>query len=284
MARVEAQLSAPAADPRAPSCHTWRRWLGGAPSGSSCRSSSARWSSARLAGPGRPATQPSPRASEYGIQIQIPGQIPVLAGQHATPPWTRAPTARSPTRPTARSCRRPRSTGRTSVSGDGATVRRGRRPDEGVPVRRRDHGRRGRRPGRPLTARERQGLGLVRGRLRSTNLVRPRTARDRGAAREDRARRLGARVPARGGADRRQERRGSDLPRLDDRDRRLARRGPRRPARRARGSWSATRTRWPRCRRRSRSHPRRRLRQRRQRLHRARRPRPRPSRRRRRTC
>ena len=77
------------------------------------------------AGPGRPATQPTPRANEYGVQIQVPGQIPVIAGQHATPPW--APTADgSFAYPADGSILQAATiTGRTTVSGDGATVKVG---------------------------------------------------------------------------------------------------------------------------------------------------------------
>jgi murein DD-endopeptidase MepM/ murein hydrolase activator NlpD len=40
------------------------------------------------AGPGRPAAvEPSARASEYGVQIQIPSRGTVIAGQHSSPSW-----------------------------------------------------------------------------------------------------------------------------------------------------------------------------------------------------
>ena len=40
------------------------------------------------ASPGlRAVAQANPRASEYGIQILVPTQIPAVAGQHAAPPW-----------------------------------------------------------------------------------------------------------------------------------------------------------------------------------------------------
>ena len=43
------------------------------------------------ASPGRRAVATAnPRAFEYGVQIQLPGQIPVIAGQHTAPPWTRS--------------------------------------------------------------------------------------------------------------------------------------------------------------------------------------------------
>ena len=31
------------------------------------------------------SVQPTPRAFEYGIQVQIPGQTPILAGEHVAP-------------------------------------------------------------------------------------------------------------------------------------------------------------------------------------------------------
>ena len=77
------------------------------------------------AGPGRPATQPSPRASEYGIQIQIPGQIPVLAGQHATPPWTESSDGAFAYPADGSILQAATIAGRTSVSDDGATVNAG---------------------------------------------------------------------------------------------------------------------------------------------------------------
>jgi murein DD-endopeptidase MepM/ murein hydrolase activator NlpD len=78
-----------------------------------------------LAGPGRPATQPLPRASEYGIQIQLPGEIPVLAGQHATPPWTSSADGAFSYPADGSVLQAATLTGRTSVSGDGSTVRAG---------------------------------------------------------------------------------------------------------------------------------------------------------------
>jgi hypothetical protein len=77
------------------------------------------------AGPGRPATQPAARASEYGVQIQLPGQIPVFAGQHAAPPWTHTIDG-SFSYPTDGSVLQAATVnGRTSVDGDGATVKAG---------------------------------------------------------------------------------------------------------------------------------------------------------------
>jgi murein DD-endopeptidase MepM/ murein hydrolase activator NlpD len=78
-----------------------------------------------LAAPGRPAGQPSPRASEYGIQIQIPGQDPVLAGQHATPPWTTSADGAFAYPADGSVLQAGTVTGRSSVGGDGTTVRAG---------------------------------------------------------------------------------------------------------------------------------------------------------------
>jgi murein DD-endopeptidase MepM/ murein hydrolase activator NlpD len=77
------------------------------------------------AGPGRPATQPAARASEYGVQIQLPGQIPVFAGQHAAPPWTRTADGAFSYPADGSVLTAATVTGRTSVDGEGATVKAG---------------------------------------------------------------------------------------------------------------------------------------------------------------
>jgi murein DD-endopeptidase MepM/ murein hydrolase activator NlpD len=78
-----------------------------------------------LAGPGRPATQVSPRASEYAVQIQLPGEIPVFAGQHATPPWTQSSDGAFSYPADGSVFQAATMTGRSSVSSDGATVKAG---------------------------------------------------------------------------------------------------------------------------------------------------------------
>ncbi len=71
------------------------------------------------------ATQPSPRASEYGVQIQVPGQIPVFAGAHATPPWTQSSDGPFAYPADGSIVQTATLTGRASVAGAGATVRAG---------------------------------------------------------------------------------------------------------------------------------------------------------------
>jgi murein DD-endopeptidase MepM/ murein hydrolase activator NlpD len=78
------------------------------------------------AGTGRSAaSQPSPRASEYGIQIQIPGQTPVFVGQHAAPPWAWSSDGAFAYPTDGSIVQVATLTGRTSVTGAGATVRAG---------------------------------------------------------------------------------------------------------------------------------------------------------------
>jgi len=78
------------------------------------------------AGAGRPAVAPPvARASEYAIQIEIPGQIPVLVGQHAAPPWASTSDG-SFTYPADGSVVQIATvTGRTLVTVGGATARAG---------------------------------------------------------------------------------------------------------------------------------------------------------------
>ncbi len=78
------------------------------------------------AGAGRSAaSRPSPRASEYGIQIQIPGQIPVFAGAHAAPPWARSSAGAFAYPADGSIVQVATLTGRASVTGTGETVRAG---------------------------------------------------------------------------------------------------------------------------------------------------------------
>jgi hypothetical protein len=77
------------------------------------------------AGPGLPATQPKASASEYGVQIQLPAQIPVFGGEHAAPPWTHT-TDGSFSYPADGSVLQAATVnGRTSVDGDGVSVKAG---------------------------------------------------------------------------------------------------------------------------------------------------------------
>ena len=78
-----------------------------------------------LAGPGRPATQASQRAYQYGIQIQVPGQALVFGGQHAAPPWTTTSDGAFAYPSDGSIVQAATLTGRTSTTGGGATVRAG---------------------------------------------------------------------------------------------------------------------------------------------------------------
>jgi murein DD-endopeptidase MepM/ murein hydrolase activator NlpD len=79
-----------------------------------------------LAGPGRPAaSQPSARASEYGVQIQIPTKIPVIAGQHASPSWGQSADGAFAYPADGSILQAGTVTGRLSESNGGATVRAG---------------------------------------------------------------------------------------------------------------------------------------------------------------
>jgi len=71
------------------------------------------------------AVQPNPRASEYGVQIQVPGQIPVLAGAHAAPPWGPSADGAFSYPADGSVLQVATTTGRLSVDGGGATVRAG---------------------------------------------------------------------------------------------------------------------------------------------------------------
>ena len=69
--------------------------------------------------------QANPRASEYAVQIQIPGQIPVLAGQHAAPPWGTANDGKFSYPDDGSVLQAATVTGRLSDAGGGETVRAG---------------------------------------------------------------------------------------------------------------------------------------------------------------
>jgi len=71
------------------------------------------------------STQPSPRALEYGIQIQIPGQTPILAGEHVSPPWEQSSDGAFGYPADGSIVRVATLTGRMSVAGGGASVRSG---------------------------------------------------------------------------------------------------------------------------------------------------------------
>lgn len=73
----------------------------------------------------RGAVQASPAASEYGVQIQVPGQIPVIAGQHAAPPWATSNDGRFSYPADGSSFQAATMTGRLSDAGAGTTVRAG---------------------------------------------------------------------------------------------------------------------------------------------------------------
>src|SRR5262249_6955992 len=78
------------------------------------------------AGPGRPATpQADPRANEYGVQIQVPTQIPAIAGQHAAPPWSSSSEGAFSYPADGAVLQAGTVTGRLSVADGGATVRSG---------------------------------------------------------------------------------------------------------------------------------------------------------------
>ncbi len=78
------------------------------------------------ASPGRrAAAQADPRASEYGAQIQIPGQSPVFAGQHAAPPWGQRADGRFAYPADGSVLQAETVTGRLSAADEGATVRAG---------------------------------------------------------------------------------------------------------------------------------------------------------------
>jgi murein DD-endopeptidase MepM/ murein hydrolase activator NlpD len=71
------------------------------------------------------STQPSPRALEYGIQIQIPGQTPILAGEHVSPPWEPSSNGAFGYPADGSIVRVATLTGRMSTTGGGASVRAG---------------------------------------------------------------------------------------------------------------------------------------------------------------
>ena len=78
------------------------------------------------AGLGRSGSvQPSPRAFEYGIQLQIPGQIPIFAGEHVAPPWARSSDGAFGYPADGSIVQVATLTGRTSMTGGGASVRAG---------------------------------------------------------------------------------------------------------------------------------------------------------------
>jgi murein DD-endopeptidase MepM/ murein hydrolase activator NlpD len=78
------------------------------------------------ASPGlRAAAHANPQASEYGVQIQVPGQIPALAGQHAAPPWTQSTDGAYAYPQDGSVLQAATVTGRLSQAGGGATVRAG---------------------------------------------------------------------------------------------------------------------------------------------------------------
>ena len=71
------------------------------------------------------STQPSPRALEYGIQIQIPGQTPILAGEHVSPPWEQSSDGAFGYPADGSIVRVATLNGRMSVAGGGESVRSG---------------------------------------------------------------------------------------------------------------------------------------------------------------
>jgi murein DD-endopeptidase MepM/ murein hydrolase activator NlpD len=73
----------------------------------------------------RTTAQASPRASEYGVQILVPGQGAVLAGQHSAPPWTTSADGGFTYPQDGSVLQAATVTGRLSESGAGATVRAG---------------------------------------------------------------------------------------------------------------------------------------------------------------
>jgi len=73
----------------------------------------------------RAAAQANPRASEYAVQIQIPGQIPVLAGEHAAPPWAESSDGKFSYPDGGSVFQAATTTGRLSEQNGGATVRAG---------------------------------------------------------------------------------------------------------------------------------------------------------------
>jgi murein DD-endopeptidase MepM/ murein hydrolase activator NlpD len=78
------------------------------------------------ASPGvRTVAQAGPRATEYGVQILVPGQSAVLAGQHSAPPWTTSADGAFAYPQDGSVLQAATVTGRLSQSGGGATVRAG---------------------------------------------------------------------------------------------------------------------------------------------------------------
>jgi murein DD-endopeptidase MepM/ murein hydrolase activator NlpD len=73
----------------------------------------------------RAIAQANPRASEYGVQILVPGQSAVLAGQHSAPPWTTSADGAFAYPQDGSVLQAATVTGRLSQSGGGATVRAG---------------------------------------------------------------------------------------------------------------------------------------------------------------
>jgi murein DD-endopeptidase MepM/ murein hydrolase activator NlpD len=77
------------------------------------------------ASPGRGAAASSARASEYGVQIFVPTQSPVLAGAHTGPPWGQSSDGSFSYPQDGSLLQAATVTGRRSESGGGATVRAG---------------------------------------------------------------------------------------------------------------------------------------------------------------
>jgi murein DD-endopeptidase MepM/ murein hydrolase activator NlpD len=78
------------------------------------------------AGPGRPAApQANPRATEYAVQIQVPSQIPAIAGQHTSPPWSTSSDGAFSYPADGSVLQAATMTGRLSDADGGATVRAG---------------------------------------------------------------------------------------------------------------------------------------------------------------
>jgi murein DD-endopeptidase MepM/ murein hydrolase activator NlpD len=73
----------------------------------------------------RAVAQANPRAYEYGVQIQVPGQIPALAGQHSAPPWSTSADGGFAYPEDGSVLQAGTVTGRLSQDGGGATVRAG---------------------------------------------------------------------------------------------------------------------------------------------------------------
>jgi murein DD-endopeptidase MepM/ murein hydrolase activator NlpD len=71
------------------------------------------------------AAQAGARATEYGVQIIVPGQGPAVAGQHAAPPWGHSADGSFAYPQDGSVLQAAAITGRMSQTGDGATVRAG---------------------------------------------------------------------------------------------------------------------------------------------------------------